>query len=181
MVLTAGLVSVILGTASGAQQLGPIAALGVGFYFALAGLWAAPVSGASMKSGPARSGQPLSSVIGHHGGCTWQDRLLWVPSRLESPTCCVVRAVAHREPRQHRGRFVRSGVPTPLVLPIQHLRHRKIQAELTGRTVHAVLSADIASTGVGRPPDSLRFESRIPSNVTLPSSTRRARFGGREN
>jgi aquaporin Z len=53
MVLTAGLVSVILGTASGAQQLGPIAALGVGFYIALAGLWAAPVSGASMN--PARS------------------------------------------------------------------------------------------------------------------------------
>src|SRR6516162_2031944 len=53
MVLTAGLVSVILGTASGAQQLGPIAALGVGFYIALAGFWAAPVSGASMN--PARS------------------------------------------------------------------------------------------------------------------------------
>ena len=53
MVLTVGLVSVILGTASGAQQIGPIAALGVGFYIALAGLWAAPVSGASMN--PARS------------------------------------------------------------------------------------------------------------------------------
>lgn len=53
MVLSAGLVSVILGTASGAQQLGPIAAIGVGSYIALAGLWAAPVSGASMN--PARS------------------------------------------------------------------------------------------------------------------------------
>lgn len=53
VVLTAGLVSVILGTASGAQQLGPIAAIGVGSYIALAGLWAAPVSGASMN--PARS------------------------------------------------------------------------------------------------------------------------------
>ncbi len=53
VLLTAGLVSVILGTASGAQQIGPIAALGVGFYIALAGLWAAPVSGASMN--PARS------------------------------------------------------------------------------------------------------------------------------
>jgi len=52
-VLTAGLVSVILGTASGAQQLGPLAAIGVGSYIALAGLWAAPVSGASMN--PARS------------------------------------------------------------------------------------------------------------------------------
>ena len=52
-VLTAGLVSVILGTASGAQQIGPFAAIGVGGYIALAGLWGAPVSGASMN--PARS------------------------------------------------------------------------------------------------------------------------------
>jgi aquaporin Z len=55
-VLTAGLVSVILGTASGAQQLGPIAAIGVGSYIALAGLFGAPVSGASMN--PARSLSP---------------------------------------------------------------------------------------------------------------------------
>ena len=53
VVLTTGLVSVILGTASGAQALGPIAALGVASYIALAGLWGAPVSGASMN--PARS------------------------------------------------------------------------------------------------------------------------------
>ena len=52
-VLTAGLVSVILGTASGAQQIGPLAAVGVGGYIALAGLWGSPVSGASMN--PARS------------------------------------------------------------------------------------------------------------------------------
>jgi aquaporin Z len=53
VLLTAGLVSVVLGTASGAQQLGPIAALGVGSYIALAGLFGGPVSGASMN--PARS------------------------------------------------------------------------------------------------------------------------------
>jgi len=53
LVLTTGLVSVILGTASGAQQVGPLAALGVGSYIALAGLWGSPVSGASMN--PARS------------------------------------------------------------------------------------------------------------------------------
>ena len=53
VVLTAGLVSVILGTASGAQQLGPLAAIAVGSYIALAGLWGSPVSGASMN--PARS------------------------------------------------------------------------------------------------------------------------------
>jgi aquaporin Z len=53
LVLTTGLVSVILGTASGAQQIGPLAAVGVGAYIALAGLWGSPVSGASMN--PARS------------------------------------------------------------------------------------------------------------------------------
>jgi aquaporin Z len=53
LILTTGLVSVILGTASGAQQIGPLAAVGVGSYIALAGLWGSPVSGASMN--PARS------------------------------------------------------------------------------------------------------------------------------
>jgi aquaporin Z len=49
-------VSVILGTASAAQNVGAIAALGVGGYIALAGLWSAPVSGTSMN--PARSFGP---------------------------------------------------------------------------------------------------------------------------
>jgi aquaporin Z len=56
IVLTASLVSVILGTASAAQNVGAIAALGVGGYIALAGLWGAPVSGTSMN--PARSFGP---------------------------------------------------------------------------------------------------------------------------
>jgi aquaporin Z len=56
IVLTMALVSVILGTASAAQNVGAIAALGVGGYIALAGLWSAPVSGASMN--PARSFGP---------------------------------------------------------------------------------------------------------------------------
>ena len=56
IVLTFGLVSVILGTASGAQNLGPLSAVGVGAYIVLAGLWASPVSGASMN--PARSFGP---------------------------------------------------------------------------------------------------------------------------
>jgi aquaporin Z len=54
--LTGGLVSVILGTASEAQNVGLFGALGVGAYIALAGLWAAPVSGVSMN--PARSFGP---------------------------------------------------------------------------------------------------------------------------
>jgi aquaporin Z len=55
-VLTFGLVSVILGTASGAQNLGVFGALGVGSYIALACLWGSPISGASMN--PARTFGP---------------------------------------------------------------------------------------------------------------------------
>jgi aquaporin Z len=55
-ILTLGLVSVILGTASGAQNLGIIGAFGVGAYIALAGLWGSPISGTSMN--PARTFGP---------------------------------------------------------------------------------------------------------------------------
>ena len=65
--LTAGLVSVILGTASAAQNVGAIAALGVGGYIALAGLWAAPVSGTSMN--PARSFGP--ALVGTDFSSYW--------------------------------------------------------------------------------------------------------------
>jgi aquaporin Z len=56
LILTLGLVSVILGTASGAQNIGVVGAFGVGSYIALAGLWASPISGASMN--PARTFGP---------------------------------------------------------------------------------------------------------------------------
>jgi aquaporin Z len=55
-VLTLGLVSVILGTASGAQNIGIFGAIGVGGYIALAGLWGSPISGTSMN--PARTFGP---------------------------------------------------------------------------------------------------------------------------
>jgi aquaporin Z len=55
-VLTLGLVSVILGTASGAQNVGIFGAIGVGGYIALAGLWGSPISGTSMN--PARTFGP---------------------------------------------------------------------------------------------------------------------------
>ncbi len=60
-VLTAGLVSTILGTASRAQNLGPISAFGVGAYIILAGLWSSPISGASMN--PARSFGPDLALL----------------------------------------------------------------------------------------------------------------------
>jgi aquaporin Z len=55
-VLTVGLVSTILGTASRAQNVGPLSAVAVAGYIVLAGLWSSPVSGASMN--PARSFAP---------------------------------------------------------------------------------------------------------------------------
>jgi aquaporin Z len=50
VILTAGLVSVILGTSSGAQAVGWGAAIAVGSFIALAGFVGAPVSGASMNT-----------------------------------------------------------------------------------------------------------------------------------
>jgi aquaporin Z len=56
MLLTLGLVSTILGTASRAQNVGALSAVAVGGYIALAGLWASPISGAVMN--PARAFGP---------------------------------------------------------------------------------------------------------------------------
>jgi aquaporin Z len=56
ILLTAGLVNTILGTASGARNVGANGAIAVGGYIALSGLWAAPISGASMN--PVRSLAP---------------------------------------------------------------------------------------------------------------------------
>ena len=94
--LTGVLVSVILGTASAAQNVGAIAALGVGGYIALAGLWAAPVSGTSMN--PARSFGP-ALVSGDWTGYwvyvvgPWPERR----SRSRAPGSCAA-AAATRSP-----------------------------------------------------------------------------------
>ena len=66
--LTLGLVSVILGTASGAQNIGIFGAIGVGAYIALAGLWGSPISGASMNPartfGPDLVGRDFGQLLG---------------------------------------------------------------------------------------------------------------------
>jgi aquaporin Z len=67
VLLTAGLVSTILGTASGARNIGSNGALAVGGYIALAGLWASPISGASMN--PVRSFAP--DLVRGDLGTTW--------------------------------------------------------------------------------------------------------------
>jgi aquaporin Z len=53
VLLTLGLLSVVFGTADGPRNVGHNSALAIGFYVALAGMWAAPIDGASMN--PART------------------------------------------------------------------------------------------------------------------------------
>ena len=67
ILLTTGLVNTILGTASGACNIGTNGAIAVGGYIALAGLWAAPITGASMN--PARSLAP--DLVRGNFGTTW--------------------------------------------------------------------------------------------------------------
>ena len=56
-ILTLGLVSVILGTAAGARNVGFNGAIAVGAYIGLVSVWGAPISGASMN--PGRSFAPM--------------------------------------------------------------------------------------------------------------------------
>ena len=58
LVLTLGLVSVILGTATGARNIGHNGALAVGGYIGVVAVWGAPISGASMN--PVRSLAPAA-------------------------------------------------------------------------------------------------------------------------
>ncbi len=88
IVLTFGLVTVILGTASGARNVGHNAAIAVGGYVALAGLWASPVSGASMN--PARSLGP--ALVSGNLGSVW----IYVLGPLAGSLLAVVLAWALR-------------------------------------------------------------------------------------
>lgn len=65
--LTAGLINTILGTASGARNVGTNAGIAVGGYVALAGVWASQWTGASMN--PARTLGP--DLVRGDFGTTW--------------------------------------------------------------------------------------------------------------
>ena len=100
--LTMGLVSVILGTASGAQNIGIFGAIGVGAYIALAGLWGSPISGASMN--PARTFGP--DLVGRDFSDYWvyvAGPLTGAVSRSGSPTSCGAPGGAGPAPGLRRG------------------------------------------------------------------------------
>ena len=79
----------ILGTASGAQNIGIFGAIGVGGYIALAGLWGSPISGASMNPartfGPDLVGRDFSELLGLRrrpaAGRRYRRRLRLCPPR----------------------------------------------------------------------------------------------------
>ena len=102
--LTLGLVSVILGTSSGARNIGTNAALAVGGYIALAGLWAAPVTGTSMN--PARSFGP--TLVGNHWYAFWA----YVIGPLIGGTLAVAFAWMLRGGPSHAGNEAAQGLLT---------------------------------------------------------------------
>jgi aquaporin Z len=114
VVLTATLVSVILGTASAAQNVGAIAALGVGGYIALAGLWSAPVSGTSMN--PARSFGP--ALVSGDFSAYWVYLLGPLAGALIAVGCAFVLRGRGGDPISY---VAGSGALDPGVLGARHL------------------------------------------------------------
>jgi aquaporin Z len=112
--LTLGLVSVILGTASGAQNIGIFGALGVGGYIALAGLWGSPISGASMN--PARTFGP-DLVSG-----TFTDYWVYIAGPLTGALVAVAFAYVLRGPGG--GKSGSAAAQGALFTEVQRLKQR---------------------------------------------------------
>jgi aquaporin Z len=142
VVLTVGLVSVILGTASAAQNVGAIAAVGVGGYIALAGLWSAPVSGASMN--PARSFGP-ALVSGHFQGY-WVYVIGPLAGSMLAVGCAFVLRGAALDPVSYEAASGKLGL---------HLPHgEKLREAIDRETSHGGRSADPSPGDAGEAPPS---------------------------
>jgi aquaporin Z len=102
VVLTTGLVSVVLGTASGARNVGANAALAIAGYIIVAGLWAAPITGASMN--PARSLGPALF------GGRWSDAWIYVIGPLAGAALAVAFAWILRGPPSPAATVAAQGV-----------------------------------------------------------------------
>jgi len=126
-ILTLGLVSVILGTASGAQNIGPIGALAVGGYIALAGLWASPLEGASMN--PVRSFAP--DLIANDFTAYW----IYLVGPLAGATLAVVLAYALRGPGG--GQLAREAAEGAVAAKREHL------AENAAADIKGVVERDV--------------------------------------
>jgi aquaporin Z len=112
LALTVGLVSTILGTASRAQNVGALSALGVAGYIILAGLWSSPVSGASMN--PARSFGPDLAIgdFAHY----W----IYLAGPLAGALCAVGFAWILRGPGDAGGMAAARGLLDPAVHGAMH-------------------------------------------------------------
>ena len=120
-ILTLGLVSVILGTASGAQNIGIVGAFGVGGYIALAGLWGSPISGTSMN--PARTFGP--DLVGGD----FSDYWVYVAGPIAGAAVAVVFGVRAARPGRRPGRVRRRA---------RSYRHRDRRSEQGVRVMSSV-------------------------------------------
>lgn len=104
-ILTLGLVSVILGTASGARNIGSSAALAVRGYIGLVVIWGASVSGASMN--PIRSLAP--AALGGDLGGYW----IYVVGPFAGATLAVAFEYLLRGPATPLGALAAQGTLAP--------------------------------------------------------------------
>jgi aquaporin Z len=139
VLLTAGLVNTILGTASGARNIGTNGAIAVGGYIALAGLWSAPISGASMN--PARSLAP--DLVRGDLHTTW----IYVLGPIAGAVIGVVFEWILKGPPTVAGSLAAQGT-----LELDHESDHDLEGQADGETVRDP-DRHRASTNAPSPPD----------------------------
>ncbi len=138
--------SVILGTASAAQNVGAIAALGVGGYIALAGLWSAPVSGTSMN--PARSFGP--ALVSGDFSSYWVYLLGPTAGALIAVGCAFILRGRGGDPISY---VAGSGALDPGVLSARHLLAKALErGETPSAGLVRAATGSPRTTGDSEPP-----------------------------